>query len=63
MKSIRSYQCEITKLKQIVADMQWVQPTYNGNPSCAGCGNQKHLKCDVDCPAASVTGDFGGCDD
>lgn len=32
-------------------EMRWVQPTYNGSPSCAYCGQQKHLHtepCGVD---------------
>ena len=60
MKSIRTYQREIARLKQTITDMQWVQPTYNGNPSCSGCGEQKHHGCREECPAAKVTGDRGG---
>ena len=58
-KSVRSYQREIAALKQLIAEMQWVQPSYNGNPSCSGCGNQKHWGCREDCPAAAITGDRG----
>lgn len=38
----RSYQQEIRKLKAMIASMLWVQPTYNGSPSCAYCGEQQH---------------------
>jgi hypothetical protein len=58
-RSVRSYQREIRELKNTIGEMQWVQPTYNGNPSCSGCGMQKHLGCSLGCPAASVTRDFG----
>lgn len=59
-RSVRTYQRKIAMLKQIIRDMQWVQPAYNGNPSCAGCGSQKHNGCEEDCPAAQITGDRGG---
>lgn len=59
MRSVRSYQREISALKAAIREMQWVQPTYNGNQSCAGCGAQRHNGCEEDCPAASVTGDRG----
>ncbi len=55
----RTYRRRIQKLKALIEEMQWVQPTYNGSPSCAGCGAQQHLGCAKDCPAALVTGDFG----
>lgn len=42
MKSIRSYQREIKQLREMVASMLWVQPSYNGSPSCAFCGIQQH---------------------
>lgn len=58
-KSIRTYQREIARLKQIIADMQWVQPTYNGAESCAACGNMRHWGCASWCEAAAVTGDVG----
>ena len=59
MKSARTYQRQIAALKQLVAEMQWVQPTYNGSPSCAGCGAQEHWGCEKGCPAARVTGNHG----
>ena len=56
----RTYQRRIAILMDLVTTMQWVQPAYNGCPSCAWCGAQKHLGCAKDCLAAKVTGDFGG---
>jgi hypothetical protein len=50
MRSQRSYQREIARLKRLVSDAEWVQPTYNGSPSCAFCGNQQHWNHAVDCP-------------
>ena len=58
-RSVRSYQRELTKLRRLLVDMQWVQPRYNGSLSCSGCGQQKHFGCDASCPAAAITGDFG----
>jgi hypothetical protein len=58
-KSIRTYQRQIRALNALVADMQWVQPSYNGAPSCAGCGAMQYHGCDTDCPAAKITGDAG----
>lgn len=60
MKSVRTYQRQIKHLRQLIADMQWVQPTYNGSQSCSGCGEQRHNGCDPDCPAAAITGSAGG---
>ena len=59
MADQRTYQRKIRALKEIIKQMQWVQPTYNGSPSCAGCAAQQHLGCESDCPAAKVTGDYG----
>jgi hypothetical protein len=42
-RSIRSYQRELATLREMIASMLWVQPTYNGSPSCAYCGEQQHL--------------------
>ena len=39
-RSVRSYQREISKLKKLVRQMTWVEPVYNGSPSCACCGHQ-----------------------
>ena len=58
-KSIRTYQRKIAQLTQLVRDMQWVQPIYNGADSCAGCGAMRHHGCYSHCPAAKVTGDKG----
>jgi hypothetical protein len=55
----RTYQRRIQKLTDLVRQMQWVQPTYNGNPSCANCGAQKHFGCQAGCEAAAITGDSG----
>ncbi len=59
MKSIRSYQREIKKLKDLLSDVQWVCPSYNGADSCSGCGAMRHNRCDKDCPVAQVTKDYG----
>lgn len=59
MKSARSYQREIKKLKDLITDMQWVQPAYNGSPSCACCGEQQHQGCAEGCQGANITGDWG----
>ena len=53
-RNIRSYQREIRKLKNLVQDMTWVQPLYNGSPSCACCGNQKHMGHSQGCDAARL---------
>lgn len=58
-RSIRSYQREISKLKDAIHQMQWVQPSYNGADSCSGCGAMRYHGCEKDCLAANVTGDFG----
>ncbi len=58
-RSVRSYQNEIRKLKDLIAVMQWVQPTYNGSLSCSFCGAQEHQGCEPDCAAAKVTGNSG----
>lgn len=63
MKSIRSYQREVAKLKHLIAQIQWVQPTYNGSPSCSCCNEQHHRGCAKDCEVAKVTGDFGAPED
>lgn len=43
MKSVRTYQRKIAELRNLLACIEWVQPTYNGSPSCPCCGNQKHM--------------------
>jgi hypothetical protein len=57
--SIRTYQRRIAALHNIICNIQWVQPSYNGAPSCSGCGAMKHQGCDESCPVAAVTGDYG----
>ena len=42
-RSTRSYQREIKKLKDVLEQVEWVQPMYNGSPSCSCCGNQQHV--------------------
>ena len=42
-RSVRSYQREIKMLRDLLHDVRWVQPTYNGSPSCSGCGQQQHM--------------------
>lgn len=42
-RSARSYLHEIKTLRDLVGVMLWVQPSYNGSPSCAYCGEQQHL--------------------
>ena len=58
-RSARSYQREIAKLKDVLNAAQWVQPSYNGAPSCSGCGAMKHHGCYEDCHVAAITGDAG----
>ncbi len=43
MRSARSYQRQIQRLMRLLEDVQWVQPAYNGSPSCSYCGEQQHL--------------------
>ncbi len=43
MSSERTYRRKIAQLQGMIADMLWVQPSYNGSPSCAYCGEQRHL--------------------
>ena len=50
MRTARSYQREIRKLKDLLASVEWVQPTYNGSPSCPFCGNQQHWNHGDECP-------------
>ena len=59
MKSIRTYQRKIKELKDLVSSIQWVQPTYNGSPSCSGGGAQQHHGCEKDCPVAKITKNRG----
>ena len=52
----RTYQRRIRRLRQMLADVEWVQPTYNGSPSCSYCGNQQHWGHATDCALASELG-------
>lgn len=54
MKSIRSYQREIAKLYGILQCVEWVQPSYNGSPSCSFCGSQQHFDHAAGCDLAEV---------
>lgn len=56
MRSVRSYQREIQTLKHLVTSMQFVRPMYNGNYSCACCGNPQHWGCTPECEAATISG-------
>ena len=53
-RSARSYQREIKRLKDLIREMTWVQPAYNGSPSCACCGNQQHWGHAPGCDAARL---------
>jgi hypothetical protein len=46
MRTARSYQRELKSLREMITQMLWVQPTYNGNPSCSFCGEQQHNHAD-----------------
>jgi hypothetical protein len=59
MRGVRSYQREIAKLRALVANVQWVQPSYNGGRSCSGCGEMQYHGCASCCPVAAITGDSG----
>lgn len=54
MRTARSYQREIKKLKNLLADVMWVQPMYNGSPSCSCCRNQQHMGHADDCELAKL---------
>ena len=58
-RSIRSYQREIAKLKDIIDAVQWVKPSSNSSQSCSGCGNPRHWGCATGCEVAAVTKDSG----
>jgi len=62
-RSIRSYQREIQRLKELIRDMQWVEPISNSAPSCSCCGEMKHDTCASSCEAARITGDHGQLED
>lgn len=49
----------LTTLLEAVEAMRWVQPTYNGSPSCAYCGQQQHMHkapCEIDAILARARG-------
>lgn len=37
------------KLRRLLLSVEWVQPMYNGSPSCPFCLNQQHMGHDKDC--------------
>lgn len=45
----RTYQRRIAKLRAALEITEWVQPSYNGSPSCSYCGNQQHWGHDAGC--------------
>lgn len=49
MRTARSYQRQIRKLRILLASVTWVQPMYNGSPSCSCCGAQRHMGHDKGC--------------
>lgn len=54
---VRKIERERATLRRYVELMHWVQPLYNGSPSCAYCGRQQHLHegdCDVSRYLASI---------
>ena len=59
-RHICSLEKKQTELINVLREAQWVCPRHNGNDSCSGCGKQKHLGCEPDCPVAKITGDYGG---
>lgn len=41
----------VRELRDALWSVHWVQPSYNGNPSCSWCGVQKHMhdvRCGID---------------
>ena len=50
---------KLRELTQLIEQIQWVCPTYNGSDSCSGCGSQRHLGCEKGCPVAAITKDRG----
>jgi hypothetical protein len=53
-RSVRSYQREIQGLRSLLSAVEWVQPHYNGSPSCSYCGHQKHFGHAPDCLLAET---------
>lgn len=54
MKSVRTYQRENKRLRNLLASIEWIQPTYNGAPSCPCCGAMQHWKHEPDCELAAT---------
>jgi len=55
-KSVRTYQREVRKLKDLLATVMWVQPSYNGAPSCSYCGAMQHHGHHKECELAAIVG-------
>ena len=53
-RSVRSYQRDVRRLRNLLEDIEWVQATYNGAPFCSCCGNQEHFGHDPGCVLARV---------
>jgi hypothetical protein len=51
---------EIQRLKDILCQVVWVQPLYNGSPSCSYCGSQKHFGHSEGCAIEMFSDDKGG---
>ena len=51
---------EVERLRRLLVAVTWVQPMYNGSPSCSRCGNQKHRGhaegCDLAALSSPTTG-------
>lgn len=47
---IRKLQRELKHWKTLALSVEWVQPTYNGAPSCPYCSHMEHWGHDSDCP-------------
>lgn len=41
-ENLAESQAEVERLQDIISRIVWVQPRYNGSPSCSWCGNQMH---------------------
>jgi hypothetical protein len=46
---------EVQRLRGLLIEVTWVQPMYNGSPSCSLCGNQKHWGHAEGCDLAALT--------
>jgi hypothetical protein len=54
--SPRTYQRRIRELRDTLLSVEWVQPSYNGSPSCPFCLNQQHWGHEDDCPVVTLLG-------